>query len=229
MGIAANLAAVRAEIEAATQAAGRPPGSAQLIAVSKTHPVAAAAEAAAAGQLDFGENRVQEMVAKQAVLPQVRWHMIGSLQRNKVRQIAGFVHLIHSVDSLELLAEIDRQAEKHQRRIPVLLQLNISGEPQKGGFEEAEAEAALRDIARYPHVHVQGLMGMAEFTDDRARVRQQFARLRVAAERYASLGIPGIGMETLSMGMSGDFDLAIAEGATMVRVGSSIFGTRNSH
>lgn len=229
MGIAVHLATVRAEIEAAVKAAGRPPGSAQLIAVSKTHPVEAAAEAAAAGQLDFGENRVQEMVAKQAQLPQVRWHMIGSLQRNKVRQIAGFVHLIHSVDSLDLLAEIDRQAEKHQRRIPILLQLNISEEPQKGGFEEDEAEAALRDIARYPHVQVQGLMGMAEFTDDRVRVRQQFARLRVAAERYASLGIPDISMETLSMGMSGDFDLAIAEGATMVRVGSSIFGTRNSH
>jgi pyridoxal phosphate enzyme (YggS family) len=228
MGIAAQLELVRAEIRAACEAAGRPSDAARLIAVSKTHPVEAVQIAAAMGQLDFGENRVQEMVVKQAALPHLQWHMIGTLQRNKVRQIAGFVYLIHSVDSEELLAEIDRQAAHHQRRIPILLQINISQEDQKGGFEVAEAEAILRGIARYPHVHVKGLMGMAEFTDDRAVIRHQFQALRAAAKHFDSLGLPGVDMQELSMGMSGDYDLAIAEGATLVRIGSHIFGNRNS-
>jgi PLP dependent protein len=229
MGIAAKLEEVRSQIRAACVAAGRPETAARLVAVSKTHPVEAAAEAAQAGQMDFGENRVQELVAKHAVLPHLRWHMIGTLQRNKVRQIAAFIHLIHSVDSEELLAEIDRQASIHGRRIAILLQLNISNEPQKGGFEEAEAENLLLRIAAYPHVHVQGLMGMAEFTDDAARIRQQFRRLADAAKRFTSLAIPEVQMQELSMGMSGDFDIAIDEGATLVRIGSSIFGTRNAH
>lgn len=229
MDIAAQLHDVKSQIQAACLAAGRPSSAACLVAVSKNHPVEAAASAAEAGQVDFGENRVQELVAKQAVLPHLRWHMIGTLQRNKVRQIAAFVHLIHSVDSEELLAEIDRQAAKHQRRIPVLLQLNISDEPQKGGFEEDEAESLLRRIAAYPHVHVKGLMGMAEFTEDQDRIRQQFQRLARAAAHFASSGIPDIDMQELSMGMSGDFEIAIAEGATLVRIGSSIFGTRNTH
>jgi PLP dependent protein len=229
MGIAAKLEEVRSQIRAACVAAGRPETAARLVAVSKTHPVEAAAEAAQAGQMDFGENRVQELVAKHAVLPHLRWHMIGTLQRNKVRQIAAFIHLIHSVDSEELLAEIDRQASIHGRRIAILLQLNISNEPQKGGFEEAEAQNLLLRIAAYPHVHVQGLMGMAEFTDDAARIRQQFRRLADAAKRFTSLAIPEVQMQELSMGMSGDFDIAIDEGATLVRIGSSIFGTRNAH
>jgi PLP dependent protein len=229
MGIAANLEHVRADIRAACISAGRQEDAARLIAVSKTHPVSAAQAAAAAGQLDFGENRVQEMVSKHAELPQARWHMIGSLQRNKVRQIAAFVHMIHSVDSEDLLVEINRQAGIYARRIPVLLQINISDEEQKGGFEEAEAEALLRQMDRFPHVDVCGLMGMAAFTDDRDLIRKQFQRLRLAATQIGQLAIPGVSMTELSMGMSGDYDIAIAEGATLVRVGSSIFGARPSH
>lgn len=229
MSISTQLSEVLSAITAAAQAAGRSKEGVRLVAVSKTYPVEAVREAAAAGQVDFGENRVQEMVEKWKALPDLRWHMIGSLQRNKVRQIAPFVHLIHSVDSEGLLQEIDRQAAKCQRQIDVLLQLNISDEVQKGGFDEDEAEAILRQISQYPHVRVRGLMGMAAFTDDRTVIRSQFQRLQLASARYSRLNLAGVEMTELSMGMSGDFDIAIAEGATLVRIGSSIFGQRNSH
>jgi pyridoxal phosphate enzyme (YggS family) len=226
MGIAENLQSVRADIAAAARAADRDPADVQLIAVSKTRPVTDILLAMEAGQMDFGENKVQEMVEKHAAVPTARWHMIGSLQRNKVKYIAEFVHLIHSVDSERLLAEIDRQAQLHGRRIDCLLQINISDEDQKGGFSEAEAEAVLRAIDRFPSVTVRGLMGMAAFTDDQALIRSQFERLAAARTRLEALAGPRVSMATLSMGMSGDYALAIAAGATMVRIGSSIFGTR---
>lgn len=226
MGIAENLQSVRADIAAAARAANRNPADVQLIAVSKTRPVTDVLRAMEAGQMDFGENKVQEMVEKHAAVPTARWHMIGSLQRNKVKYIAEFVHLIHSVDSERLLAEIDRQAQLHGRRIDCLLQINISDEDQKGGFSEAEAEAVLRAIDRFPSVTVCGLMGMAAFTDDQALIRSQFERLAAARTRLEAFVGPRISMTTLSMGMSGDYALAIAAGATMVRIGSSIFGTR---
>lgn len=226
MGIAENLQSVRADIAAAARAADRNPADVQLIAVSKTRPVTDVLRAMEAGQMDFGENKVQEMVEKHDAVPTARWHMIGSLQRNKVKYIAEFVHLIHSVDSERLLAEIDRQAQLHGRRIDCLLQINISDEDQKGGFSEAEAEAVLRAIDRFPSVTVRGLMGMAAFTDDQALIRSQFERLAAARTRLEAFVGPLISMTTLSMGMSGDYALAIAAGATMVRIGSSIFGTR---
>lgn len=224
--ISEQLAELKEEIAAAAKAAGRAPAAVRLIAVSKTKPIDLIEEAVAAGQRDFGENRVQELVTKQAALPDLQWHMIGSLQRNKVKYIAPFVHLIHSIDSERLLREVDKQGEKHNRRIDCLLQINISDEPQKGGFEEAEASSLLQRIAEFPHVRILGLMGMAEFTADMDVVRVQFARLRRCSEAFRAYEGAQVLMQELSMGMSGDFPVAIAEGATMVRVGSRIFGYR---
>lgn len=224
--IASRLKQARAEIRQAALAAGRDPDTVRLIAVSKLHPMEAVLEATAEGQVDFGENHVQEMVGKQEARPDLHWHMIGSLQRNKVKYIAAFVHLIHSVDSLRLLEEINKQGEKVGRVVPCLLQINISDEPQKGGFQEEEAELVLKNISDYPWVSIQGLMGMAAFTSNRQLIQNQFHRLKQASLTFARHTGPRISMETLSMGMSGDYDIAIAEGATMVRIGSSIFGSR---
>jgi hypothetical protein len=226
MSIAAQLKETLAAIQKECVAAGRAPDAVKLIAVSKTKPVTAVAEAAACGQVDFGENKVQEMVEKHADLPSLRWHLIGSLQRNKVKYIVPFVHLIHSVDSLRLLEEIERQAAKIDRQIQILLQVNISGEAQKGGFEPEEAEQALNSISEFPHVMVLGLMGMAEFTENELIIRRQFKLLSNLAQQYKSLEGPQIRMQELSMGMSGDYAIAIQEGATMVRIGSAIFGHR---
>lgn len=228
--IAENFDHVIREITEAATAAGRDPGSVHLVAVSKTKPVSMIREAYDWGQRDFGENRVQELRDKWEELqdshPDIRWHMIGVLQRNKVKYIAPFVSLIHSVDSEKLLREIDKQAVKAARTIDCLLQLNISDEPQKGGFTEAEAAEALRHIGQYPGLRVRGLMGMAEFTDDASVIRAQFRCLAEARTQLAAHEGPQVSMDILSMGMSGDFHIAIAEGATHIRIGSSLFGTR---
>lgn len=222
-----NLARIQRDIAAQASAAGRDPQSVTLIAVSKTKPLDLIREAHAAGQMDFGENRVQELVEKHEALPDVRWHMIGVLQRNKVKYIAPFIHLIHSVDSVRLAKEVEKQGAKNERAINILLQINISDEDQKGGLSEDEAESLLQDIAQYPQLRVKGLMGMAEFTDDMDVVRTQFKRLANAAERFRPLENEQVSMQELSMGMSGDYPIAIEEGATMVRVGSAIFGRRH--
>ncbi len=226
MGIAENLLAVKQKISAAAVAAGRESGAVKLIAVSKTYPVDAVQAAIAAGQVDFGENRVQEVVEKHAALPNVNWHLIGTLQRNKVRQIAAFVHLIHSVDSEKLLEEINRQAELHHRVIDCLLQINISHEEQKSGMDESEADELLARISQFRHVRILGLMGMAAFTDDKSLISSQFQSLAATRARLRIHEGPRVELRELSMGMSGDFELAIAAGATMVRIGSSIFGHR---
>jgi PLP dependent protein len=226
MGIAENFLIVKDSIAKAAIAAGRMPEDIRLIAVSKTKPVAAVQAAMSCGQQDFGENKVQELVEKHAALPDARWHMIGTLQRNKVRQIAGFIHLIHSIDSERLLEEVDHRARLHGRAIDCLLQINISDEAQKSGMDEAEAAALLGKISDYPNVRICGLMGMAAFTEDMEVVRAQFRRLSDARERLRAQEGPQVQLQELSMGMSGDYEVAIAEGATMVRVGSSIFGDR---
>lgn len=226
MDIAENLHRVREAITQATLRAGRQPGEVRLVAVSKTQPLSAIQAAIAAGQLDFGENRVQELVEKQKALPHVRWHMIGTLQRNKVRQIAGFIHLIHSIDSERLLEEVNRQATIHGRVIDGLLQINISGEDQKGGMGVGDVERLLSRIQDFPSVRILGLMGMAELTDDMATVQRQFRQLALARTRLLGLEGPQATLKELSMGMSGDYAEAIAEGATLVRIGSSIFGER---
>lgn len=224
--IQSNLAEILSQIEAAALAANRDPKTIKLIAVSKTKPMELIHEAFAAGQIDFGENRVQELREKQPALPAAHWHLIGSLQRNKVKYIAEWVHLIHSVDSERLLAEIDKQAAKYNRLVDCLLQLNISAEEAKSGLEEESTADLLRRIDDYPHVRIKGLMGMAMFTDDQEVIRQAFRRLRLAKESLATIAHPRIQLAELSMGMSGDFRIAIEEGSTMVRIGSAIFGQR---
>lgn len=221
-----NLEEIRNAIGTCAESAGRGANAVTLIAVSKTKPISAVQEAMAAGQVHFGENRVQELVEKHEALPNAKWHMIGVLQRNKVKYIAPFIHLIHSVDSVKLAREVNKQAAKFDRSIDILLQINISDEPQKGGFEELEAEAFLRDITENPHLCVKGLMGMAEFTADMEVVRSQFKRLAAARDRFKALEGPQVQLAELSMGMSGDYPIAIEEGATLVRVGSAIFGHR---
>ncbi len=221
-----NLNQILQSLRSEAQSSNRDPEEVQLIAVSKTKPVAALLEAMEAGQIDFGENRVQELVEKQEQIPTARWHMIGNLQRNKVKYIAPFIYLIHSVDSEKLLKEINKQGRKNDRVINCLLQINISNEEQKGGLTELEAEAILKKIETYPNVRILGLMGMAEFTSDEEVVEAEFRRLRQAADSFKNLAGPQIQMKELSMGMSGDYPIAIRNGATMVRIGSAIFGGR---
>lgn len=225
--ISENLKIVRTQIDQAAVLAGRDPQTVKLIAVSKTKPMSLIQAAWEAEQVDFGENRPQELRDKHPELPHARWHMIGTLQRNKVKYLIPWISLIHSVDTEKLLAEINKQAAGHETVINILLQLNISEEDAKSGLDEDRAEDLLRRIDDYPYIQVNGLMGMAAFTDDESVVRSQFRRLRLAKERLSAIQHTRIQLEELSMGMSGDFKIAIEEGATMVRIGSAIFGGRH--
>jgi pyridoxal phosphate enzyme (YggS family) len=202
----------------------------RLVAVTKTKPVEMLLEAYHAGCKTFGENRVQEMVGKYEELPKdIEWHLIGHLQTNKVKYIAPFVSLIHSVESFRLLQEIDKQATKNNRIIPCLLQMYIAQEETKFGLfpEEAEALLASADVAGLAGIRIVGLMGMATFTDNREQIRAEFRSLKQLFERLKKGPLPANAeMRELSMGMSGDFDIAVEEGSTMIRVGSSIFGSR---
>jgi pyridoxal phosphate enzyme (YggS family) len=201
------------------------PKNVTLVAVSKTKPVEDLMEAYRAGHRIFGENKVQEMVHKWEQMPQdINWHMIGHLQRNKVKYIAPFVALIHGVDSERLLQEIDKQAVKHQRIIPCLLQIHIAQESTKFGLSETELDALIAKAINYPNVQLRGLMGMASFTEDTAQIQKEFAVLKNIFDRVQS---QLTGFDVLSMGMSGDYTLAIEQGSTMIRVGSKIFGARN--
>jgi pyridoxal phosphate enzyme (YggS family) len=230
MTIAGNLVAIRDKIDAAARRAGRDPASVRLVAVSKTKPAALVEEAARCGQLIFGENYVQELTAKAAeVREPVVWHFIGSLQSNKVRQIAGQVAMIHSVDRLSLAAEIDCQWAKLGGVCDVLIQVNIAGEASKSGTTSEETLELVRAAALLPHLRIRGLMTMPPFFDDPDGARPYFRELRRLADVIDSLKIPNVLMAELSMGMSGDFEVAIEEGATLVRVGSAIFGERNYH
>ncbi len=198
-----------------------------LIAVSKTKPVEQIIEAYQAGQRDFGENKVQEMAAKYPQLPSdIRWHQIGHLQTNKVKYIAPFVHLIHSVDSLKLLKEINKRAIQNQRVIQVLLQINIAREDSKFGLSFEQAEELLNSdaVKQLSNVKIVGLMGMATHTDNQEIIESEFRSLK---QFYDTLSRKFPGFRYLSMGMSGDYRLAIKNGSNMVRVGSAIFGARN--
>jgi pyridoxal phosphate enzyme (YggS family) len=205
------------------------PFAARLIAVSKTKPAEKILEVYRTGQRDFGENYVQELTEKQPSLPQdIRWHFIGHLQTNKVKYIAGFVHCIHGVDSLRLLKEIEKQAARHDKVIDCLLQLHIAREETKFGLSYEEAEEILEqaDKEALPHVRIAGFMGMASNTEDSAAVRAEFNGLRLFFDRMQKR-YPDL--KELSMGMSADYRLALEEGSTMVRIGSSIFGVRPNH
>lgn len=217
MKIAAQLQSLKEEL----------PSHVTLVAVSKTKPLEDLEAAYAAGQRVFGENKVQELVGKWEALPNdIAWHMIGHLQRNKVKYIAPFVALIHGVDSLRLLQEINKQGEKNQRQIPCLLQMHIAEESSKFGLstEELEDIIALQQTAPLPFVDIKGLMGMATFTQDQSQIQREFRQLKASFD-HTQKQLPK--MTVLSMGMSGDYPLAIEEGSTMIRVGSKIFGERN--
>lgn len=195
-------------------------GKVTLVAVSKTKPAADIKELYDLGQRDFGENYVQELTDKQPNLPaDIRWHYIGHLQSNKVKYIAPYVHLIHGVDSFKLLKEIDKQAQKNNRVINCLLQVHIAQEETKFGLDEKELHELCTHTAELKNVKVTGLMGMASFIDDINKIRDEFRHLRYLFDQYAQF-------DTLSMGMSADYKIAIEEGSTMVRIGSLLFGER---
>lgn len=203
------------------------PKNVTLVAVSKTKPIADIQEAYEAGQRVFGENKIQEMINKYDNLPKdIKWHMIGHLQRNKVKYMAHFVDLIHGVDSFKTLKEINKQAKKHDRVINCLLQARIAKEDTKFGllFSDIEEILSSEELSELEHINVVGLMGMATFTNDQQQLQEEFSSLanffKKNQEKYSNLN-------TLSMGMSGDYQLAIENGSNMVRIGSSIFGVRN--
>jgi hypothetical protein len=230
MSVAGNLKQIEERIRTSAQRVGRNPDSVRLVAVSKTQPAEAVKAALEAGQQLFGENYVQEFLEKAQQLPaSVEWHFIGSLQSNKVKYLAGLTTLIHSVDRLSLAREIDRQWEKIGKPCDILLQVNISGEETKSGTTSEDLLQLARESSLLPHLRVRGLMTMPPFFDEPERVRPYFRELRRLAEVLTAEQIPGITMEELSMGMSGDFEVAIEEGATLVRVGSAIFGERYYH
>jgi pyridoxal phosphate enzyme (YggS family) len=221
MSVAQNIAELRREI----------PANVTLIAVSKTQPNSKILEAYDGGQRIFGENKVQELVAKFEALPKdIEWHLIGHLQSNKVKYIAPFVHLIHSIDSFKLLQEVDKQASKIDRQVNCLLQVHIAQEETKFGFSENEIVDLLQSNAfeQLKNIQIQGLMGMATFTDNVDQVRSEFKTLKTLFEKLKSMKLPAqFNLKDLSMGMSGDYKIAIEEGSTMIRVGTALFGERN--
>jgi pyridoxal phosphate enzyme (YggS family) len=209
-----NYLSIRAQLDAQ---------NVTLVAVSKTRPPEDILVLYELGQRDFGENYVQEFLAKQGSLPpDIRWHFIGHLQTNKVKQIAGLVHLIHGVDSWRLLAEINKQGQKLNRAIGCLLQVHIAQEETKFGLDETELKKVFQQLPSLPFVQVRGLMGMASNTSDTARVRKEFAHLKKLADDLSFTDSP-----IISMGMSNDYALAVEEGSTLVRIGSLLFGARN--
>lgn len=221
-----RLEFIHSRLAAAAARAGRAASEVELIAVSKTHPAELVREAFAAGQPVFGENRVQELLAKAPLLPAaLRWHLIGHLQKNKIRKVLPVVELIHGVDSLELAREIDRIAGELGLFPRALLEVNVSGEASKFGFPPEVLQSQLDEILALPRLQVEGLMTIAPLVEKPEQARPFFAALRQLRDRLAiSSGAP---LSTLSMGMSGDFEVAIEEGATLIRVGSAIFGSRS--
>jgi pyridoxal phosphate enzyme (YggS family) len=225
-----DVEAVRARIANAAARVGRDPAGITIVAVTKSHPIERVREAAAAGLMDIGENRVQEALGKQDEWPSapVRWHMIGHLQRNKAKPAAGRFALIHSLDSLRLADALEQAAAARGVTQRVLVEVNVAGEAQKSGAPLAEAEGIVRHAAALPHLRVEGLMTMAPLTDDEAVLRRTFRRLRELRDGLVRDGRsgPGVALPELSMGMSNDFEIAVEEGATMVRLGTVLFGER---
>ncbi len=204
--------------------------NAELIAVSKTKSAAEIMELYNLGQRAFGENKVQELTEKQSRLPaDIQWHLIGHLQTNKVKYAAPFVHMIHSVDSLKLLAEINKQAERNKRVIPCLLQMHIADEESKFGLDKLEAVELLqnRNLKNFPHVRIEGLMGMATNTNDEQKIRTEFTGLKAFFDELKnSFFVNNKAFKTLSMGMSSDYAIALECGSNMIRIGSLLFGNR---
>ncbi len=225
MSVAKNLEELQTKISA---------NSCTLVAVSKTKPNELLMEAYEAGVRDMGENKVQEMVEKHEQLPKdIRWHMIGHLQRNKVKYIVPFVHLIHSIDSERLLKEVNKQAEKENKIVDCLLQMHIAEEESKFGLSEEELMEIIHGemLAKAKHIRIRGLMGMATFTEEEQQVRKEFKKLKHIFEKAKANTqlLENVEMKELSMGMSGDYQIALEEGSTMLRIGTTIFGKRNYH
>lgn len=223
-----NLKKIEDNVDAACKKAGRSRDEVTLIAVSKTKPVEMLSTIYNQGIRDFGENKVQEMCDKMEQLPSdIRWHMIGHLQTNKVKYIVGHTTLIHSVDSLHLAKEIEKQAEKKDVTVDILVEVNIAEEESKFGIHKEETYELVRQIAALPHVHICGLMTIAPYVENPEDNRMYFRGIRQLSVDIAEQNIDNVDMDVLSMGMTGDYMVAIEEGATMVRVGTGIFGERN--
>jgi len=223
-----NLADVEQRIQAACERAGRDRNEVTLIAVSKTKPVSMLNEAYGCGIREFGENKVQEMMDKYEQMPQdIHWHMIGHLQRNKVKYLMGKAYLIHSVDSLRLAEEISAQSVKHQVQTDILIEVNIAGEESKFGISGEETIHLVEAAAALPNIHIRGLMTIAPFTDHPEDNRIYFRKIKELSVDIDRKKIDNVNMHILSMGMTGDYEVAIEEGATMVRVGTGIFGERD--
>ena len=222
-----NLEEVREKIRQACQRSGRREEDVTLISVSKTKPVEMLREAYEAGSRDFGENRVQEIMEKYGQMPEdVRWHMIGHLQKNKVRQVIDKAVLIHSVDTVELAEQIEKDAAKRDLTVDILLEVNVAEEESKFGFRTEEVEAAVMKIKEFPHVHIKGIMTIAPFVSNSEDNREVFKKLYQLYVDIRSKNIDNVNMSVLSMGMTGDYEVAVEEGATMIRVGTGIFGAR---
>ncbi len=226
--VAENLEQVRKNIEEACRKVNRDPKEVTLIAVSKTKPVELLREAYQAGARCFGENKVQEIMDKYPQLPSdIQWHMIGHLQRNKVKYIVDKVKMIHSVDSLRLAETIEQEALKHQVRVPVLLEVNVAQEESKFGLKMEEVLPLVEKVSAFPHIHIQGLMTIAPYVENPEENRGIFRQLKKLSVDIAAKNINNVTMSVLSMGMTGDYEVAVQEGATMVRVGTGIFGKRD--
>ena len=223
-----NYNEVLMEVRNSAKNANRLPEDVLLIAVSKTKPAKDIQELYNIGVRDFGENKVQELCDKYETLPKdIKWHLIGHLQRNKVKYIVDKVHLIHSVDSVRLATEIQNEAEKKNVTVNILIQVNVASEESKFGLDTAETEEIVRTIAKMPNIRIKGLMTIAPFVSDGKENREIFKKLKQLSVDIKDKNIDNVCMNVLSMGMSGDYVVAIEEGATMVRVGTSIFGERN--
>ena len=223
-----NLEQVQLKIKEACDRAGRDVGEVTLISVSKTKPLSMLKEAYEAGARDFGENKVQELVEKIPEMPgDVRWHMIGHLQRNKVKYIVGKVYLIHSVDSLRLAEEISKEALKQNTSVNILMEVNMAEEESKFGVAPEETTDLVSRVSRLPGIHICGLMTIAPFVENAEDNRQYFRRLKQLSVDIESKNIDNVSMDILSMGMTGDYSVAVEEGATYVRVGTGIFGERD--
>lgn len=223
-----NLVNVQKNISEACKKAGRDESEVTLIAVSKTKPVEMLQEIYDTGIRTFGENKVQEMMDKEAVMPKdIQWHMIGHLQRNKVKYLMGKAALIHSVDSMRLAEEISAQSVKHQVETDILVEVNIAEEESKFGINKEEAIQLVTDISKLPNIRIKGLMTIAPFVDDPEDNRKYFKQIKQLSVDIKNKNIDNVSMGILSMGMTGDYMVAIEEGATMVRVGTGIFGERN--
>ncbi len=222
-----NLREVQEKLTAAALRAGRKPEDVLLIAVSKTKPIELMMEAYEAGIRDFGENKVQEILRKAPLMPpDVRWHMIGHLQKNKVRQVIGTVCLIHSLDTVELAEKIEKEAEKQDLDVDILLEVNVAEEETKFGFRLEETEDAVRAIAAFPRVHIRGFMTSAPDTETPEDNRKFFRKLSDLAVDTKSKNLDNVYVSALSMGMTNDYEVAVEEGASMIRVGTAIFGAR---